>query len=305
MPLVHKPSPLPSDLKHVPKDSEPHTVETGESWWTLAETPQARSAKMSAGDLCYFNFKTRNPREINWYLHNKIGCLATTFDEKNYKFSSKDRLSKTATTPGIIYLPRIAAVVPTQPPRKEPDEVRLNLWVGLGGKIGTQVVADGIETMEGFVVDLDSPHSWMVLQASTTRLGPGFGASGGVCLIVVTGVSRPAQLNGFETGGVDFTLALGGKWDKFIKGSREVKKLEPFIMAVKKLGERTPGGLKKLLKTEPGKYGDLVKAGLQFRETLGSKADEMNVWLVDIWGAGTEISLFHGVTKFTALVDSN
>ena len=67
MPLVTKPEPLPSELTYVPARGEPYVVASGESWWTLAELPRVRAARMSASDLCYFNFKTRNPREINWY----------------------------------------------------------------------------------------------------------------------------------------------------------------------------------------------------------------------------------------------
>jgi hypothetical protein len=41
----------------------------------------------------------------------------------------------------------------------------------LGGKAGTMFVVAGIETIEGAVVGLDTPHTWMALQASINRLG--------------------------------------------------------------------------------------------------------------------------------------
>ena len=305
MPLIHKPHPLPSELNYVPGGSEPHTVTTGESWWTLAELPQSRNAKMSAADLCDFNFKTRNSREVNWYLHHKVGCSHTTHDHKNYTFSSIDAFNKHAATPGIIYLPRAATVHPKSPPKD--DELRLNLWFGLGGKAGTMVAVTGIETMEGLVVGIDQPHRWMALQASTNRLGLGWGASGGVCLIVVTGVRQPSQLNGFQTGGKDFTLALGENWDKIAKAGGSAKKFAPLISAIAKIGAKTPRALKNVLKAEPDRYGDLVKSMMQFRESLGAAADEQNVYLVDIpWlGGGAEASVFFGVANYTALWDSN
>ena len=62
----------------------------------------AREAKMDVWDLIEFNFQTRNPREINWYLRNYLGCKQTTADGKNYVFrgASKPRAA--------IYLPSTA-----------------------------------------------------------------------------------------------------------------------------------------------------------------------------------------------------
>jgi hypothetical protein len=306
MALVIKPNPLPSELTYVPEHSDPYPVASGDSWWTLAELPQVRTARQSASDLCYFNFKTRNPREINWYLYHKVGCRRVTKDGKNYLFSNADRLSKDAATPGILYLPRPSAPRTIGP---QVDELRLNMWFGLGGKAGTMFVVAGIETMEGLVVGLDQPHSWMALQASINRLGVGWGASGGLCVIVVTGVEKPSQLNGFQTGGGDFTLALGENWGKIAKAGGAVKKFEPIIKAITKIGAKTPRALKMALKTEPDRYGDLVKAGLQFRESLGPAAEEQNVYLVDIptpWtSGGVEASLFYGVANYNALWESD
>ncbi|HMA73085.1 MAG TPA: hypothetical protein VKP67_16625 [Xanthobacteraceae bacterium] len=304
MPLISKPNPLPSELTYVPENGDPHTVATGESWWTLVELPLVRAARKSASDLCYFNFKTRNPREINWYLHHKVGCRHVTRDGKNYMFSDFDRLNKDAATPGIIYLPRVWATLPTI--TSPADELRLDIWVGLGGKAGTMFVVAGIETMEGLVVGIDQPHTWMALQASISRLGVGWGVSGGACLIVVTGVKKPSQLNGFQTGGGDFTLALGENWDKIAKAGGAAKKFAPIIEAIKRIGAKTPKALKAALKADPDRYGDLVKAVGQFREALGAGAEEQNVYLVDVpWlGGGAEASLYYGVATYTALWDS-
>ncbi len=305
MPLLIRPDPLPSELTYVPRRGEPHFVATGESWWTLAELPQVRAARMSASDLCYFNFKTRNPREINWYLQQKVGCRQVTHDGKNYVFSDHDRSNKKAATPGIVYLPPVGTALPAVTP--DADELRLDLWVGLGGKAGTMFAVAGIETMEGLVVGVDQPHSWMALHASINRLGLGWGASGGVCLIVVTGVNKPSQLNGFQTGGKDFTLALGENWDKIAKAGGTTKKFAPLIKAIMKIGAKTPKALKAALKAHPDRYGDLVKAAGQFREAMGAAAEEQNVYLIDIpWlGGGAEVSLYYGVANYTGLWDSD
>lgn len=304
MPLVTKPEPLPSELTYVPARGEPYVVASGESWWTLAELPRVRAARMSASDLCYFNFKTRNPREINWYLHHKVGCREVTRNGNNYVFSGHDRSNRKAATPGIVYLPPVGTALPTVTPAA--DELRLDLWVGLGGKAGTMFAVAGIETMEGLGVSIDPPHTWMALQASINRLGIGWGASGGVCLIVVTGVNKPSQLNGFQTGGKDFTVALGENWDKIAKAGGAAKKFAPLINAIMKIGAKTPKALKAALKADPDRYGDLLKAALQFRESMGAAVEEQNVYLVDIpWlGGGAEASLYYGVANYTALWDS-
>jgi uncharacterized protein YebE (UPF0316 family) len=50
--------------------------------------------------LIEFNFKTRNPREVNWYLREYVGCVKTTQDGKNYTFEGADPQK------AAIYIPR-------------------------------------------------------------------------------------------------------------------------------------------------------------------------------------------------------
>lgn len=96
MPLVRKPALLPSELAYVPEHGETHIVASGESWWTLAELPRVRTLHQTASDLCYYNFRTRDPQEINWYLYHRVGCRRVTRDGKNYMFSDLDRWNKDA-----------------------------------------------------------------------------------------------------------------------------------------------------------------------------------------------------------------
>lgn len=91
-------SPANPDVSYVPPNSAPYRVRAADSWWKLADRPEVKRAGLSALDLCVFNFRTRNPAEINWFLRNKVGCTQTTADRKNYKFSDD-------AMPGIVYLP--------------------------------------------------------------------------------------------------------------------------------------------------------------------------------------------------------
>jgi hypothetical protein len=66
MPIVKEPQPLPSPLDFAPSQGDPYKVKNGDSWYTLAERRKVKDAGMTARDLCFFNFRTRYPAEINW-----------------------------------------------------------------------------------------------------------------------------------------------------------------------------------------------------------------------------------------------
>src|SRR5690606_38097764 len=72
--IAVKPTHLPTGLDYAPADGETYKVKASDSWWTLAELPQVKAAGLSPLDHCYYNFKTRRPNEINWYLREKVGC---------------------------------------------------------------------------------------------------------------------------------------------------------------------------------------------------------------------------------------
>src|SRR5207244_327522 len=105
MPITTEPKPRPSELNYLPAGGVPRKVSNNDSWWTLAERPDVKISGMSASDLCYFNFRTRNPAEINWYLYHKVGCRTSTRNGKNYMFTAADH-------PGIVYLPQAGARPP-------------------------------------------------------------------------------------------------------------------------------------------------------------------------------------------------
>lgn len=300
MPLIYEPKPLPSPLDYVPPSSEPYKAKANESWWTLAELPQVKTAGLSANDLCFFNFKTRRPQEINWYLKNKVGCRMTTRDGANYRFSGAD-------TPGVIYLPRIGEKLPVNEFPKEPQEPRLNAWLGIGGKAGTQFVVVGIETLAGYVVSLDDVGKGIGVAASINRIGPGFGVGGGVSIIYVTGVNSPSKLMGHQQGDWDFNLSLGPNWGKAAKSAKSIGKLKPLVDMIMKLGAKTPAGLKQLLKAHPDKWVELIKQARSLKDTLGIDPNgPPNVAVIDVpfAGGGTEASVFFGLANFEAVWDN-
>ena len=82
---------LPASYR--PTGGLPYKVGERDSWSSVA-------AKHGVDPLwlVQYNFETRDPAEVNWYLKHRIGCRKTTANGKNLMFSSAD-------APGIIYVP--------------------------------------------------------------------------------------------------------------------------------------------------------------------------------------------------------
>ncbi len=92
-PIVKKPS---QPVAFPPADHlRAYRVRQGDNWWSLQRQFNLRDP----WDLIRYNFATRDPAEVNWYLREYVGCTKTTSDGKNYCFSD-------AAKPGLIYLPR-------------------------------------------------------------------------------------------------------------------------------------------------------------------------------------------------------
>ena len=113
-----------------------YKVRYGDNWWSIA----SKDGWADPFDLIEYNFKTRKPKEINWYLRNFVGCTHATSDGFNHVFT--DNL-----TPGYIYtihklqeneVPPVPARVPwpDNAPAENSDLVRAGVWVGVGAKGG-------------------------------------------------------------------------------------------------------------------------------------------------------------------------
>lgn len=94
---------MPSILKSTPRrpakfppplPDKKHKVRSGDNWWTLAST----YGRSDPWDIIEYNFRTRDPREVNWYLEYYIGCQSAAPDGNNYRFDSAD-------SPGFLYIP--------------------------------------------------------------------------------------------------------------------------------------------------------------------------------------------------------
>jgi hypothetical protein len=70
-----------------------HRVKTGDNWWNLA----SRYGFADPWTIIEFNYRTRVPEEVNWYLKHFVGCTKSN-DGKNYSFDSSDAF-------GVVYIP--------------------------------------------------------------------------------------------------------------------------------------------------------------------------------------------------------
>lgn len=93
-------TPLPKGYR--PPNSTPIQVGDGDDWAKIAA-----KSKTDAGTLIEFNFKTRDPGEVNYYLRVNVGCNKATPDGRNWMFSSSAK-------PGVIYVPLVPANLGSQ-----------------------------------------------------------------------------------------------------------------------------------------------------------------------------------------------
>ncbi len=260
---IEKSPTIPVPKNYTPEGGKPHKVKTGEDWWQLA-----RLAKVEVWDLIHFNFKTRTPAEVNWYLRRNVGCTKTTRDGKNYVFSSTD-------SPGIVYLPPDGKAKPS------------NIWFGIGVKGGGHLAIVGKETFEGWVVSADNYDNSFFVNIDGWRLGPGLGGSVGAALIIVTSLDDPRKLNGHMIDAKDFQANMGAKWGSLAKGAAKLGFVQRLAKSSKMWGKVGKGAI---AAGEWEKTRELVKGSIS---ALGidTNAAEPQVEVIEIPGVGTGLEL--------------
>jgi hypothetical protein len=286
MPIEKRPqNPLPRN--HKPAGGTPYKVKTNDDWYSVA-----KANGIAPLDLIYFNFHTRDPAEINYYLRMNVGCTKHTRDQKNWMFSSD-------ASPGVIYLPpkagwkRPPAPPPGPPiPGAEPPIAakpeRSGVWFGIGGQTGGHLAIVGKDTVEAVLYSMETHQDRFWLNVDGYRVGPGLGGSVGVVIVVATGGKHPNNFNGVKVTGVDFQANLGGKWGDLAKGLKGLNAVSKFAKAGKIID-------KTISIAEWEKVRDLIwnaiKAG-----AINTKSDkpEVNVMAIPGAGIGLELSLFYG-----------
>lgn len=79
-----------------PKNARPYVVLDSDDWWKIAAREH-----LDVWELIRFNFATKVPEEVNWYLRELVGCRQSK-DGRNYAFAGADPTKRK------IYLPIVA-----------------------------------------------------------------------------------------------------------------------------------------------------------------------------------------------------
>jgi len=281
MPVEKRPtSPLKSG--YVPQGGTPYKVKTNDDLGSVA-----RAHGITEDQLITFNFGTRDPAEINWYLRRNVGCVRPTRDQKNWMFTSD-------ANPGIIYIPPKwhRPSFPLKPVVPEVNKKKSGIWFGLGGQEGGTLGIAGKDTVEACLYSLETYQNRFWMNIDGWRLGLGLGASVGVVLVVATGVERPNDLQGFIAGGdVDFQLSLAGKWGDVAKAAKGLNLVRK-IAGASKFVEKT------ISLAEWEKLRDLVW-NLYKAMDINSKKMAVNVLSIPGAGIGLEVSVFKSMGEVT------
>jgi hypothetical protein len=258
--------PVPKD--YIPPNSVPHKVKTGENWGVVA----AKYGK-TYEELVWANFKTLEPREINWYLHNNVGCKKVTRDGYNYMFSDNDN-------PGIIHIPpQVMHMPPMVITAKAPDKLLDSVWLGVGVQSGGRILF-GIDSVAGPLFNLGDHLNrvrYAVIMQEGASIGLGLGGSGGLVAIFAYGIKH---VSGFDSASVDFDfgISLGPKLGAYLKNLKHVKNLKNIGKVISKSAEYADEYKKlKYVGENMAKSGAFTKPGLFVLPVPGAN------WGLGLW----------------------
>jgi hypothetical protein len=257
-----------------------------DNWGTVA----AKDGWADARDLISYNFNTKDPKEVNWYLYHFVGCKVSTDGNRNLSF----KYAK----PGIIYTRKNHHAITTPPVRvlpkpNKPLFTRGMTWVGLGGKVGGMQFTEGSSTAVAYMVNVTDPQCRFFLTLDTRRIGWGAGSSVSTIGVLVTGLYDPRDVRHAPGGEIDFDVAIAGKWGAVAKNLKTVPRLGAITRAAARLRHiKSPSTLAQFA---TGAKSIWNAAGADVEST------KLKVTVVDLpIGAGLEGSLYWGESTYRA-----
>lgn len=265
-----------------------YKVRYGDNWWTLAH----KDGWSDPWDLIEYNFKTRNAREVNWYLRHFVGCTHTSPDGKNHVFT--DNLK-----PGYVYtvrqhqpqeqVPPVPARLPW-PDQAGDDGIKLarpGTWYGIGWKSGAMVgVGLDLTTAVMFDASFTEAHK---LDATAKRLGGGGGFGTGPVLVIATGIHRLSDLRHCILDSMDWNFSIGMKM-------RSLADIACNFGEIKTLAQSVRAGL--FARTAISNGATVLKGITSTRDIEYGGKVSVTVIDLPIFSLGAEISLFGSSTTF-------
>jgi hypothetical protein len=255
----------------------------------------ARANGISVKELIAFNFPGTvvgnqiAPPVVNWYLghHEEFRC-PETHDRSNRVFKGGERLAIPLRTTYIEFEDPLVVVGQAPVP---------NLWFGGGYKAGTTFGVVGIETAQIVCVRSDGKAGFTATVSGTRFPAVGIGASGGPIIVLITSMNSPGQLSSLMTGGKDFSLAVGGKFDAFLANPRTARAMKALARFAETHGKAGQAGLRagKGLVQYNGQILDAVRL---LEMDLGAPEPQVFTMGSPWGGFGAEVSVHFTVSKF-------
>lgn len=265
-----------------------YKVRFGDNWWSVAN----KDGWSDPMDLIEYNFKTRKPQEINWYLRNFVGCKYATPDGLNHIFS--DNLA-----PGYIYtvhkLQEEPAPVPVKPPMPDIDLqegdgiVRPGVWFGFGLK-GGAFAGVGYDRTEALMFSSDYTDVFS-MSIDTLKFGGGAGIGGAAVAVIASGLPRLSELRHCVINGMDWNLSVGLRMKGFATAASSMSGVRYLINAMR---TKPNPGLKAL---SEGAAGLKAIVGTTGAIDYGTKP-AVTVIEIPFMGLGLDISLYSGRSTF-------
>lgn len=125
-----------------PRPGIPYRVSNGETWASIATLFKVTAREVIANNCG----RDATPEEINWYLHNRVGCNFSA-DGKNWSFSL-------TATPGVIFVP-----IPGQSPASMQNPIINTLYGG-----PTDLGCGGIEWLVEFKLPKKAEGDGWIIQ---------------------------------------------------------------------------------------------------------------------------------------------
>jgi len=191
----------------------------------------------SPWDLIAYNFNTRDPREVNWFLYHFVGCRHSNDGNKNLSFWHAN--------PGVIYtrnnlnrrpdpIPVPAVTRPVAPPPPPKPLFRRGFtWFGAGFQVGGMGLVQGQHTVQAYMVNTEDVNCRFLFSSYMQRVGTGFGASVSTVLVFINGLYHPEDVRYAPDGDIDFQAAAGARWLALAKPIKHVPNMRRLVTAAR------------------------------------------------------------------------
>lgn len=99
-------------------------------------------------------------------------------------------------------------------------------WLGVGMKVGGQLIGGGVESTTGYVFNVENPSIGAGFTIENIRIGPGLGGGVGGVLLIVLDCRSIYTLDGTDLLDWGVNVAFGAKLDSLVKLLRAAKEFD-------------------------------------------------------------------------------